>query len=130
MVAISVFDETIPGKKTRVLTLESMEARISVRDLIRMRIYEEVQDFNRSKKETFNGLVQPTDTEKTLNGYKLKKNRVVSFQEQFEKAVEAFKRDGFLILVDNRQVTELDDAIDLGADTEVSFVKLVPLVGG
>lgn len=41
-----------------------------------------------------------------------------------------FERNGFLVLVDGRQVSELDERIELRADSEVEFVKLVPLVGG
>jgi hypothetical protein len=42
----------------------------------------------------------------------------------------AFKRNGFVVLVDDRQVTDLDEVLEVSADTEVSFVRLVPLVGG
>ena len=34
------------------------------------------------------------------------------------------------LLVDNRQVESLDEEIELKVATEVSFIKLVPLVGG
>ena len=44
--------------------------------------------------------------------------------------VEAFGRNGFVVLVDDRQVEELDEDIELALGTEVTFLKLVPLVGG
>jgi hypothetical protein len=34
------------------------------------------------------------------------------------------------VLVDDRQVETLDDPIDTAADRSVTFLKLVPLVGG
>ena len=34
------------------------------------------------------------------------------------------------MLVDDRQVDELDEEITVSGDTSVAFVKLVPLVGG
>jgi hypothetical protein len=34
------------------------------------------------------------------------------------------------MLVDDRQVEDLDEEIELRVSTEVSFVKLIPLVGG
>jgi hypothetical protein len=47
-----------------------------------------------------------------------------------EKAIEAFTRHGYIILVNDQQVADIDAAIELRAGTEVTFFKLVPLVGG
>ena len=78
----------------------------------------------------FRGLVQPTEAEKVLNGYKLRERRKINWEEQYARAVEAFERNGFFMLVDDRQVDRLDEEIELKVATEVSFIKLVPLVGG
>ena len=45
-------------------------------------------------------------------------------------ALEAFERNGFFVIVGGRQVESLDEELALGADTDVRFVKLTPLVGG
>jgi hypothetical protein len=50
--------------------------------------------------------------------------------EQRARAVEAFERSGFFVLVDDRQLERLDDEIVVRPETEVRFVKLLPLVGG
>ena len=42
----------------------------------------------------------------------------------------AFEKTGFLILVDDRQITDLDTEIEIHHDTAVSFLRLVPLIGG
>jgi hypothetical protein len=42
----------------------------------------------------------------------------------------AFGRNAFVVLVDDRQVAELDEEVHLRAGTRVTFLKLVPLVGG
>ena len=130
MAAITFFDETTSGTKTEVLTLESLEARVSLRELIRMRVYQEVQDYNRTQTEVFRGWVQPTDAERALNGFKMKTRRKIDWNDQFNTAVASFEANGFLVLVDDRQVEKLDEQVILGIDTQVSFVKLVPLVGG
>ena len=103
---------------------------MTVRELLRSRIYQEVQDYNTREPEYFRGLVEPTQAERTLNGYRLRERRKLDWQEQFQRAVEAFERNGFFVLVGNRQAERLDEAFDVKADTEVSFVKLVSLVGG
>lgn len=44
-------------------------------------------------------------------------------------ALSAFRRSGFLVLVDKRRVSDLDEEIDLRSGTEVTFLKLA-LAGG
>jgi hypothetical protein len=123
-------DETAGGKTVHELTLDILTETITVRELIRSRVYQEVQDYNRKGTEYFRGLVQPTGAEQTLNGYKLRKQREIDWIRQFDLACEAFERNGFFILVDDEQVGDLDEEITLKAGTQVSFVKLTPLVGG
>jgi hypothetical protein len=114
----------------REFTLALPEERISVRELIRTRVYEEVRDYNLRQEEYFHGLVQPSDAEVTLNGYRMRAGRQIDVERQFKKALLLFQRNGFLILVDDRQVEELDEVIRLRPETTITFLKLIPLVGG
>lgn len=129
-VTLTIHDETSSGQKTHSFTLECLTERMTVRELIRARIYQEVQDYNTREPEYFRGLVEPTQAERTLNGYRLRERRQLDWQEQFQRAVEAFERNGFFVLVGHRQAERLDEEFEVKVDTEVSFVKLVPLVGG
>ena len=45
-------------------------------------------------------------------------------------AMEAFKNNGFFILIDDEQVDDLTQKFLVDESTTVSFVKLTPLVGG
>ncbi|MFN2152718.1 MAG: hypothetical protein ACK2T5_14035 [Anaerolineales bacterium] len=58
------------------------------------------------------------------------KRREINWEEQYESAVQAFQQNGFLILVNDQQITELDDVFEILPETSVTFLKLVPLVGG
>jgi hypothetical protein len=127
---LTIHDETSSGQKTHSFTLECLTERMTVRELIRARIYQEVQDYNAREPEYFRGLVEPTQAERTLNGYRLRERRKLDWQEQFQRATEAFERNGFFVLVGHRQAERLDEEFEVKVDTEVSFVKLVPLVGG
>ena len=130
---LTIHDESASGKVLNDLTLDVLDETISVRELIRSRVYQEVQDFNlrgAHANADFRGLVTPEDAETTLNGARLRTPREISWKVQFEKACESFTRNGFFILVDDRQAEMLDDMITLRHDTKVSFVKLTPLVGG
>jgi hypothetical protein len=130
MPTITIRDETLTGQSIAEYPLDLLTERVTVRELIRSRVYQEVQDYNRRQPETFRGLVQPTDAEQTLNGFRVRDHREIDWKQQFERACDAFERNGFFVLVDDRQPESLDEEITVGPDTRVSFVKLVPLVGG
>lgn len=130
---LTVRDETMSGSVTHELTLDVLSETITVRELIRSRVYQEVQDYNlrqRSGEAEFRGLVTPSDAERTLNGVRLRRPREIDWTEQFDKACKAFERNGFLVLIDDRQAESLDETVTLRHDTKVSFVRLVMLVGG
>ncbi|WP_307781857.1 hypothetical protein [Streptomyces sp. MBT65] len=101
-----------------------------MRELIRRRVFQEVAEYNARTPEVFQGLVQPRDTERVLNGYALRTPRRIDPEEQTELALAAFAGNGFLLLVGDRQLTEFDEEIELGLGVEVTFLKLVALVGG
>jgi hypothetical protein len=129
---LAIRDETTfsLGSDDERFTLDVPTERITVRGLIRARVYQEVRDYNLRQPEYFRGLVQPTGAERTLNGFKVRQGRRLDPEKQFEKAIESFYRNGFLILINDRQVEELEEEIEVRPDTTVAFLKLVPLVGG
>ena len=130
---LKIRDETtfsLGDDEERDFTLDVLKSRISVRELIRARVANEVRDYNLSQPEYFRGLVQPTDAERSLNGFKIRKGRRIDPEKQVELAIKAFYSNGFILLVNDRQVDELEDEIEIRPDTTVTFLKLVPLVGG
>ena len=134
-ITITIRDESTSGDVYHEQPLEFPSEHITARELIRERVYQEVQDFNRKQGDAiFRGLVQPTDTERVLNGgpqeYRLKKHRDIDWKQQFENAITAFSRNGFFILVDNQQVEDLDQQFEISSKTQINYVKLTMRVGG
>jgi hypothetical protein len=129
---LTIRDETTfsLGSDDKEFTLDVPTERITLRELIRTRVHQEVGDYNLRQPEYFRGLVQPSDAERTLNGYKMRRRRRLDPQRQFEGAIESFNRNGFFVLVNDRQVEELEEEIEIRPDTTIAFLKLVPLVGG
>jgi len=125
-------DETTAslGKTEHTFTVHVSGEKISVRELIRQRVTQEVEEFNTRQPAVFRMLVQPSDAERTLNGFKFQKPRFVDPVVQYEKAIESFEGNGFIVLVDDYQMESLDTEIALQPETAVTFLKLVPLVGG
>ena len=132
MHTLTIRDETTAnvGQADYVITINLTAPRLTARDLIRERVRQEVEDFNNKQPELFHGLVQPNDTERTLHGFKFREKRSLDWKEQFEKAIDGFQRNAFILLVDDLQIEDLDQVIPLSPETSVTFVKLIPLVGG
>jgi hypothetical protein len=134
-VTIHIWDETLPGPRSAPKVVTLPQAETTVRELIRSRVREEVDRHNQalldgSAPEIFCGLVQPEESERILNGFRMKTQRPLDWQVQVERACSSFERNGFLLIVDGCQAPDLDARVDLRPDSEVQFVKLVPLVGG
>jgi len=127
---LAIYDESTAGEKSVALMLDVPTDRVTVKELIEMRIQREVEKHNSNRQPIFNGLVQPTETEKELNGYRFKQLKRVDWQKQYDTAIEAFKANHIIVLIDERQVEDLDQAFVIDHTTEVSFLKIVPLVGG
>jgi len=129
-VTLTIKDERAPGKVTGSITLEDLPSRISLRDLIRTRVREEVAKYNSEPTREFRMLVQPVGAELTLNGFRLEEPRRLDWEEQAKVAEKAFLSNRVLVLVGDRQTEELDEDLDLDADTDIRFLKLTALVGG
>lgn len=127
---IVMTDTTASGAETARLLLDDAPSPVKLRELIRHRVREEVTRYNANPAPRFNGLVQPTDSDRTLNGYVLRRPRALDWQAQANAAVAAFARNGFFVFVGDRQVDDLDEELTLAELDVVSFVRLVPLVGG
>jgi len=129
-VSVEVRDETTSGETTNELFLRLESERLSVRELICSRVYQEVREYNAKASGLFKGLVQPSDAERELNGFRLKPRKQIDWKRQAEEACEAFERGSVLVLVDDRQVESLEDELELRPGSSVAFLRLVPLVGG
>jgi hypothetical protein len=130
---LTIFDRTsasLRGAPERTLTLVCPQPHLTVRELLRLRVWQEVEAYNQKQGETFIGLVQPGEAERALNGYKMLRPRLIDAQAQYELAQRAFEQNGFIVLIGERQAESLDQTIELEQTSEVTFIKLVPLVGG
>jgi hypothetical protein len=126
--ALSIVDETTSGTGRCAGDFHFDTETLTLRELISQRVQQEVERFNRSDVEVFRGLIEPEETERVLNG--VRERPVLDWEKQVAKAITAFQGNGFLVLVDDRQITDLDQTLRLTAQTKIAFLKLVPLAGG
>lgn len=127
---ITITDETFAGKILNEISLKFSSENTTVKDIISSRVTAEVETYNAKASGLFNGLVEPTDSEKTLNGYKLKDRKFIDAEKQVYVALEAFQKNAFFVLIDELQAESLEQEVLLSSSTTVKFVKLTPLVGG
>jgi hypothetical protein len=122
-------DETAAGRRVGSIVLDVPQT-ITLRELIRLRVREEVARYNAAPTARFQGLVKPVRAEEDLNGYRMPDQTRIEWEKQADAAVRSFERNGFVVLVGDDQVTDLDTRLDLDEASDVAFVRLVPLVGG
>ena len=70
MITLTINDETMTGVVQNTVELRFASESVTVKDIIEARVRAEVEKYNVSLTQFFNGLIQPTEAERTLNGYK------------------------------------------------------------
>lgn len=135
-ITLTIRDETFGvAGDDHVIELEMPTESMTVRELIRERVYQEVDDFNRllrtgQTNATFRGLVQPDPEERLLNGEKRKGPREIAWKRSFDVAIGAYENRRMLVIVGDRETSSLDEVIQIRSGTEVTFLRLVLLAGG
>ena len=127
MKTISIKDETPAGDIINEIILKFNNEYITITELIKARIEAEIARYQSNVDSYKNGLVIPTHLEARLNEKKVKD---IDSEKQLYIALEAFKNNGFILLIDDEQVEDLNQKVLVDSATEVSFIKLTPLVGG
>ncbi|MEU4242349.1 hypothetical protein [Actinoplanes sp. NPDC026619] len=122
MAEVIVRDETMAGRAIDEWVLPGLPDRITARELVRLRVREEVARFNAgpARHDTFGGLVRPADPSRPR----------LDWAAQAEIACAGFASNAFVMIAGDRQVEDLDEVIDLERAHAVSFIRLIPLVGG
>jgi hypothetical protein len=156
---LEIYDERRPGAERELRhRLELPAERMTARDLIRCRIEADVAIHNAAERARFDGeiaaqeanretnrdprnqwLVTPGAIERALNGPRgvygpgvKARKRMTSIKSEplIAVALEAFARNGFFMIFDGRQIVDLDEVLTVEQDSTVTFLRLVPLVGG
>ena len=141
MVALlKVVDQSV-GKhasdRRNEVILRLASERSSAREIIRSRVEAEVQEINRAREEKRAGVSASSDligkAEAELNGRSTKSwswAMSLDADAEIDRAITAFARGRYIMLLDDRQIVGLDEPLGLRPDSEVAFVHLTPLKGG
>ncbi len=127
---IAIKDENFSGSIIHEINLDFQQENVTVQDIITQRVIHEVENYNQKLPAYFNGLVEPSDAEKTINGFKLTTRKMIDAEKQVYVALDAFTKNGYFLLIDTIQSESLEQEVFLKSTTSISFIKLTPLVGG
>ena len=106
---VTIADATASGCEIARRLLADVPSTVTLRELVRLRVREEVARHNAD----------------VPGG-----SRHLDWEQEATAAVEAFQRNGFFVFVGARQIDNLDERLRLAETDVVSFVRLVPLEGG
>ena len=127
---VVIRDQGLQNRQVAELLLRLSSYKLTARDLIAERVRAECDRRLVDREGRFSTpLVQPTAEEAALNG-EMPRAAKVNPERQVSRALEGFERNAFILLLDDRQVENLDDQVQLGPKTVVTFLRLTPLVGG
>lgn len=126
---ITVRDESFPKSEVIELLLKLSAARLTAADLIAERVRAECDDRLLDREGNRRArLIAPGPKEQALKT--ASSPLTIDTDRQIATALSAFEANGFILLVDDRQVESLDEVIEMQPDSVVTFLKLTPLKGG
>ncbi len=126
--SVKVRDESIPRSEIVEVLLKLTSHRLTARDLISERVRAECDQQLIDRSGRLARLIQPGAKEEALNSAASAEK--VDPVREIGRALSAFESNGFVLLVDDRQVEALDDEVVIKDESVVTFLKLTPLVGG
>lgn len=108
--------------------IADLPARITLGELLRARIHAEVAAYNADPGPTFSGLVQPEDSVRHTDGYRMEQPRPLDPGQLVTAAEEAVTAGMLSFRVGDETVTDLEREIDVDGHDEVVAVLERPVI--
>lgn len=123
-------EDKVAGKQaSQKYQLQLPREQLTVRELINVYVQDQVDRFNSTPIDRSSR--HQSDEERILNPSRpTQHTQRRDCEAECERALAAFGANNFFLLIDGNQVNDLDEVITIKPNTSVSFLRLVPLVGG
>jgi len=119
-------DETLTGLIEREERFSFSDETITIKEIIAERVKSEIK-----RKQNIDSLKAFQNVrEVDYNKGKTSLLKEIDIESHIHKAYALFDGGQIIVLVNNHQAESLDEKIEIMSDKVVSFLKLVPLVGG
>jgi hypothetical protein len=103
-------------------------ATLSVSELIARKVRQEVAECVAQQRPGLSG--EYFSPEALLRAATLEALAPGDIDTEIERAQRAFVARDYMIVINNRRVFDVNEMLRLQADTQVEFIKILPLVGG
>jgi hypothetical protein len=121
------------GAPSRLVLEYPLEETISIAELIRLKVEEEARRLaamqTLAQRPVETSLGREYQDLGALGGPP-PALQPIDLEAEVQKAQQAFAAGRFLILVDRQRYTQLDEPVALTPQSDVKFVRLMPLTGG
>ena len=117
------------GQRTSHVCLTLPVATLTIQELIAYKVRQEVEEVFTHQRSDLSGEYR---TPEELLGVTLPALRGVTGTalDEIARAQQAFSARAYMIVVDNQRVWEPDTLLTIHPETQVEFIKILPLVGG
>ncbi len=135
-----VVGQNVDEPRLGSIVVDLLNERLTVRELIALTVEEQVRDLriNRrldaaqagrmlDRQYLTNEDIQHQASQGAIRHPSIKD---IDPDTEIRKAVRAFQRGAFIIVIDGYQAASLDETISLHLGSKVTFLRLTPLVGG
>ena len=89
-VTVTIEDATGAGKVTGTITIEDIDSRITLRDLIWTQVREDVARYNANLTGIFRGFVMPNGAQPAPGGFRMPAGREVDWEQQADRTLDAW----------------------------------------
>lgn len=112
-------DEDSAGNLLNQIEIPLSSQVLTLRDVIAERVLQEIET---ARKRT-------TDLPYGLVTQQAPANEV-DYEQELIRALAAFGENRYFVLIDDRQIEDLDETVSLRDAAIMTFVRLIPIVGG
>ena len=113
-------DEDCTGKLLNQFEIQLSTSVLTLRDVITERVFQEVEIYRAGT----------TALPYTLVSRETQAIYTIDYEQERFNALRGFAENGYLVLINDRQVESLDETLSLQNAATVTFIRLVPIVGG
>ena len=114
------------GRTTTRVEVSLPRARLTLHELIAHKIAQEVAEIDAQQRPGLSGEYL-TPEALILAAGPLQPGAA---EAEIARAQQAFAAREYMIVIDDRRVWEADAVVDVGPETQIEFIKILPLVGG
>lgn len=129
---LQIKEETFAGKVLDEILIEVQKERLTVAELIQCKVEKEVENYNIriiQENQGFRNNIEETLNAKNPQNTAIQ-HKLADIESEVYRAWEAFKNNQVFVMVNNRQVENLEEELLLNQESQVSFIQLTPLAGG